>query len=95
MRTRYIVCYDIADPQRLRRVHSTLRGYGDWMQFSIFSCELSERERVRLGALVAEQIDESADQVLFIDVGPADGRAGTAIAALGRPLAVKKRVLVL
>lgn len=79
MRTRFVVCYDIADPGRLRRVHSTLRGYGDWMQFSIFSCELSERERVKLGALLDEQIDHAADQVLFIDVGPAEGRAEAAL----------------
>ena len=95
MRTRYIVCYDVADPGRLRKVHLLLRGYGEWMQFSIFSCELNERERVTLGAGVEQLINAVEDQVLFIDVGPVEGRAGTAIESLGRPLEPRKRVLVI
>ncbi len=29
MRLAYLVAYDISDPKRLRRVHRTMRGYGD------------------------------------------------------------------
>jgi CRISPR-associated protein Cas2 len=95
VRTRFIVSYDIADPARLRRVYATMRGYGEWVQFSIFSCELNEREEVVLRALLAKEINETDDQVLFVDLGPADGRGGTAIRSLGRPLSPRKRVLVL
>ena len=34
MRTSYLVCYDIADEKRLRKVFQTMRGYGDHLQFS-------------------------------------------------------------
>ena len=95
MRTRYIVCYDIAEAARLRRVHSFLRGFGEWMQFSIFSCELNERERVTVGAGLEQLINAAEDQVLFIDVGPVEGRAGPAVESLGRPLEPRKRVLVI
>lgn len=95
MRTRYIVCYDIAEPARLRKVHLYLRGYGEWMQFSIFSCELNERERVTLGAGLEGLINAAEDQVLFIDVGPVEGRAGTAVESLGRKLEPRKRVQIL
>ena len=32
----YIVTYDIADPKRLRQVYDTMRGYGTWLQLSVF-----------------------------------------------------------
>ena len=48
MRTCYIVAYDIADPKRLQRVHRTMRGYGDPLQYSVFRCVLSPSERVLL-----------------------------------------------
>ena len=37
MRTCYIVAYDIADPKRLQRVHRTMRGYGDPLQYRSFA----------------------------------------------------------
>src|SRR5437870_5051974 len=46
MRTCYIVAYDIADPKRLQRVHRTMRGYGDPLQYSVFRCILSPSERI-------------------------------------------------
>lgn len=95
MRTRWLVCYDISDPGRLRRVYRTLRGYGDWLQLSVFRCELSPRERVVLQGLLEEQIHHGEDQVLFVDLGPADGRGSEAIEAVGRVLAEKKRAVVL
>jgi CRISPR-associated protein Cas2 len=41
----YLVCYDVADPKRLRKVYRTMRGFGDPLQYSIFRCELSARQR--------------------------------------------------
>ena len=32
MRRCYLVCYDIRDPKRLRRVHKTMKGYGESWQ---------------------------------------------------------------
>ncbi len=46
MRTCYIVAYDMADPERLQRVHRTMRGYGDPLQYSVFRCMLSPSERI-------------------------------------------------
>ncbi len=85
MRQSYIVTYDICDPKRLRRVFKTLRGYGDHLQLSVFRCELNRRELVELRTKLAEAIHHGADQVLFVDVGPPEGRAATCIKSLGRP----------
>lgn len=94
MRHQWLVCYDIADPIRLRRVYRVLRGYGDWLQFSIFRCELTDRERVVLRGMLAEVLQHDVDQVIFVDLGRTEGRGDTAIESLGRPVQEKKRVLV-
>ena len=86
MRAVYIVAYDISDPKRLRKVYELMLGWGDRIQYSVFRCELDARELVELRAGLNEVIHDKADQVIFVDVGPADGRAATAFSAIGRPL---------
>jgi CRISPR-associated protein Cas2 len=83
-RQEFIVTYDIADPKRLRKVFETMKGYGQWIQLSVFRCELNDREKVDLQFKLGQIIHHHEDQVLFIDIGPADGRAGTAIESVGR-----------
>lgn len=85
MRVLYLVAYDITDDRRRTHVFETLRGFGDWQQFSIFRCELSETELVRLKARLSELIHRDEDQILFANLGPADGRGREAISALGKP----------
>jgi len=87
MRTCYIVAYDIADPKRLQRVHRTMRGYGDPLQYSVFRCVLSPSERVLLIEALTPIINHREDQVMLINLGPADGRAQTSFETLGRALA--------
>ncbi len=41
MRRRYLVCYDIRDPARLRRTHKTVLGFGHHLQYSVYVCDLS------------------------------------------------------
>jgi CRISPR-associated protein Cas2 len=85
VRTRYIVSYDIRNGKRLKAVFKALRGVGDHLQYSVFRCDLSDRERAQLVADLDVLIDHREDQVLLIDLGPADGRAGECIEALGVP----------
>lgn len=94
MRTSYIVSYDISDPKRLRRVYETLRGWGDHIQLSVFRCELNPTELVRLRSALSDVIHHGQDQILFIDLGPEDGRARDAIASLGRPYTHPQRVAI-
>ena len=83
MRTTYLVCYDIGDDKRLRRVFKTCRNYGDHLQFSIFECDLNPSEKVQLQRALGEIIHQAEDQVLFVDLGPAEGRGDRVITALG------------
>ncbi len=84
MRTRYIVSYDISDARRLRRVHRTMRGYGDALQYSVFRCDLSASERVLLIEALTEIINAREDQVMLINIGLADGRGCESIETIGR-----------
>ncbi|HYC54032.1 MAG TPA: CRISPR-associated endonuclease Cas2 [Candidatus Binatia bacterium] len=85
MRTTYLVCYDISNPKRLRAVHRRLRDFGDHLQYSIFECQLSPIDLARCRHVLNEIINHSHDQVLFVDLGPADGRGDRVISALGKP----------
>lgn len=44
MKTRYLLCYDIAHPRRLRRVAQLMLAHGHRVQKSVFECELEERQ---------------------------------------------------
>lgn len=44
----YMICYDIRDPKRWRKVHQLLKGYGETLQYSIFRCRLTQRDREKL-----------------------------------------------
>lgn len=85
MRTSYLVSYDIADDKRLRRVFKTMREYGDHLQFSVFECQLTATDVVRLREKLNAIIHHAEDQVLFVDLGPANGRGERVITALGKP----------
>ncbi len=80
MRTSYLVCYDICDEKRLRKVFQTMRGYGDHLQYSVFECQFTAADLARCRAELAQIIHHREDQV-----GPADGRGDRVITALGKP----------
>jgi CRISPR-associated protein Cas2 len=40
--------YDIRDPKRWRKAYKLLKGYGGTVQYSIFRCQLSQRDREKL-----------------------------------------------
>jgi CRISPR/Cas system-associated endoribonuclease Cas2 len=52
MRTTYLVCYDVRDDKRLRRVFKTCKDYGDHLQYSLFEGDLSPREEVEMEAVL-------------------------------------------
>lgn len=84
MRQRYIVAYDISDPRRLRKVFKALKGYGDHLQLSVFRCDLTKMALAKLKGELTQVIDCLHDQVLFIDVGPTEGRGEEVFESLGR-----------
>lgn len=68
----YIVAYDISEPKRWRRVYKLMKGYGHWLQLSIFQCRLTARRRAEMSLRLEESIERTEDHVLIVDMGPAD-----------------------
>lgn len=85
MRTTYLVCYDIANDKRLRRVFKTCRNFGDHLQYSVFECNLNPSEKIEMEQELSEIIHHSEDQVIFVALGPSEGRGDRVITALGQP----------
>lgn len=91
MRRVCIVSYDISDPKRWRQVYRTMRGFGEHLQLSVFSCDLTPSQRIQMIAALESAIDADEDQVLVIDLGPSQAQPIHQIEAVGRPLAVRDR----
>lgn len=83
MRNRYIVTYDICENKRLAKVFKTMRGFGDHMQYSVFRCDLSDAEKVKMKEALTGVINFKEDQVLIINLGPARGRGDGCIETMG------------
>jgi CRISPR-associated protein Cas2 len=84
MRHTYLVCYDICDDKRLRKVFQTMRAFGDHIQYSVFECQWTESDMARCRGRLSEIIHHTEDQVLFVRLGPADGRSERLITSLGK-----------
>jgi len=91
MRSRYLVSYDVSDKKRLRQIHRLLCGYGDPLQYSVFTCELARTERFQLLHLLADLIHHQEDRVMLVDLGPSDGRGAAACTFLGRTVPAEAR----
>ena len=64
----WLVCYDVHDPKRLRKVAKHMEGYGERMQYSVFRCWLTRRELERLRWELTELLDP-VDEVMLIPLG--------------------------
>ncbi len=64
-----MVCYDVRDPQRLRRAAKHLEGYGVRMQYSVFRCWMTVCAMQRLRWELTELLDVE-DDVLLIPLCP-------------------------
>ncbi|RJQ72332.1 MAG: CRISPR-associated endonuclease Cas2 [Desulfobacteraceae bacterium] len=91
----YLVCYDISEPRRWRKVYKTMKGFGDWVQLSVFQCRLSKEKVLRMTARLADIVDQSEDHIVIIDLGPAES-VQLKVECIGKPFEPieKKAVIV-
>jgi len=72
--TKYLVCYDICDPKRLRRVHRVIRDWGVPIQFSIFELELRPEQLQSLMNELNAMINLEEDKIMFYRLSPEQDR---------------------
>lgn len=68
----YVISYDISEPKRWRRVFRIMKGYGAWLQLSVFQCRLTKIRMLQLEAALGEAMNQREDHVLILDIGPAE-----------------------
>ena len=92
-RRRWLVCYDIADQRRLRRVARACSGYGERLQFSVFACPLDRAMLARLQGELIPLINHAEDQILFALLD--SGEPSAMMLTIGRPAPERERLTII
>lgn len=73
-RTRYLIAYDIRHDRRLREVHAIAKKFGHALQYSVFICDLDEREKYAMRLELAQVLNHVVDSVVFVNLGDPSSR---------------------
>lgn len=95
MRRRYLIAYDVADDKRRTAIFKCLMGNGDHVQFSVFICQLNDVELARLKGSLTESLNARQDQIVILDMGPADSDLSTRLQCMGKTYTPPARVMVI
>lgn len=60
-----VVSYDIPEDKRRTKVHSLLKSYGQWMQYSVFECEVTAAQYAKLRSRLEKLLKPETDSVRF------------------------------
>lgn len=61
--TLYVVSYDIPSDKRRTKVHKTLTGFGDWVQYSVFECHLTKKQVLMMRTKLSKALNAEEDRV--------------------------------
>lgn len=61
----YLVSYDISSDKKRKKVAAELEKYGLRVQYSVFECVFTEKEKKQCSSLLETLIDRKTDSVLF------------------------------
>jgi CRISPR-associated protein Cas2 len=84
MRRRYLFTYDVADDKRRDQIFQALKDNGDHTQYSVFLCELNDKEFIQLNSRLQAVVHDREDQILILDLGKEDGDITTKLRSLGK-----------
>lgn len=68
----WVVCYDIVDDKRRREVVKIMESYGQRAQYSVFECDITDRQQMSLEGQLCEVINEQEDDVRFYPLNQGD-----------------------
>ena len=91
-RTLYIIAYDITNNRRRTKVHKTLCGFGEWTQYSLFECYLTDKELLILRDRMDDSLNPEEDSVRFY---PLCARCVANVDTIGSPRPEEKDIFVI
>jgi CRISPR-associated protein Cas2 len=60
-----VISYDISEDKRRTKIHKMLKSYGQWMQYSVFECDLSDSQYAKLRSRLNQMIKPEEDSIRF------------------------------
>lgn len=60
-----VISYDISEDKRRTKIHKVLKSYGQWMQFSLFECSLTDTQYAKLRSRLSKIIQPQQDSIRF------------------------------
>jgi CRISPR-associated protein Cas2 len=60
-----VISYDIPEDNRRTQIHKVLKSYGQWMQYSVFECDLTQTEYAKLRSRLVKLIKSKEDSIRF------------------------------
>lgn len=60
-----VISYDISEDKRRTKIHKILKSYGQWMQFSVFECDLTDTQYAKLRSRLRKLIKDDQDSIRF------------------------------
>ncbi|WP_353932407.1 CRISPR-associated endonuclease Cas2 [Okeanomitos corallinicola TIOX110] len=60
-----VVSYDVSEDKRRTKIHNILKSYGQWVQYSIFECELTDTQYAKLRSRLNKLIKSDTDSIRF------------------------------
>ena len=61
-----------------------MKGFGEWLQLSVFHCRLNREKHLRMQDCLERMIDRKEDHLLIIDLGPAEN-VKLRVESIGKP----------
>ncbi|QEI44291.1 CRISPR-associated endoribonuclease Cas2 (plasmid) [Dolichospermum sp. UHCC 0315A] len=62
-----VISYDISEDKRRTKIHSILKSYGQWVQYSIFECELTDTQYAKLRSRLNKLIKPETDSIRLVE----------------------------
>lgn len=60
-----VISYDISEDKRRTKIHNILKSYGQWVQYSVFECELTDTQYAKLRSRLGKAIAPESDSIRF------------------------------
>ncbi|MCK5727175.1 MAG: CRISPR-associated endonuclease Cas2 [Thiotrichaceae bacterium] len=61
----YVICFDIAEKKRLRKVSTQMENFGQRIQYSIFECYLNDKNLKILQGRLNSIINKAEDSIRY------------------------------